>query len=242
MGNRCLHRLPVWQAARRALSSRLRPDVALCGLRSMAVPPVGPLWAASTKRRLSRAFSNWRIPADVKQSRHLTFSTAHIRGMHEPSQVSPGIDLGDQQPARHSADLRWLVSHGRAARVWSGSSRSRPSALLSDCGRLAVSRAWMEAAAHRRNTFDARHFRFRAKRAAWIQARRHSHADHLRSALVWAPHVHGPAGYAGSLWTAQSEACWIAPFITVPPVVCWKSAQTPSRLCRSAARRSPRLP
>lgn len=237
MGNRCHYLAPLKLAAR-AARTRMSRQAERYRLRRAqhGNSPSGALRGSFIKARHRRTAIKRCIPADVEQSRHLTFSTAHKRGMHEPSQVSPGIDLGDQKPARHSTDLRWLVSHGRAARVWSGSSRSRPSALLSDCGRLAVSRAWMEVAAHRRNTFDARHFRFRAKHAAWIQARRHSHADHLRSALAWAPQLQGPAGYAGSLWTAQSEV-WIGAFITQPPGAAPSSQPW---ACRASARFSAR--
>ncbi len=263
MGNGCYHLAPLKAAARPAqtrLSRQARRQAKRNRLRRAqhGNSPGQALAGSPINARSRRAFIKRCIPSDVEQSRHLTFSTAHIRGMHEPSQVSPGIDLRDQQPARHSTHVRWLVSRGRAARVWPRSSRSRPSSLLSDCRRLAVSRAWMEAAADRRNTFDARHFRFRTKRAAWIQARRPSHANHLRSALAWAPHVHGPAGYAGSLWTAQSDV-WIAGFITQPQDAIRErqpsasrpsarraltanratSARTPSQPCRSTLRRSP---
>lgn len=82
MGNGCHHRAPLQEAARPARSRLLRSCAAICVRRSMVIPPVGPLWARLTKRGLPHEPTNWRIPSGMEQSRALTFSTTHNRGMH----------------------------------------------------------------------------------------------------------------------------------------------------------------
>ncbi|AJG19044.1 hypothetical protein RR42_m1647 [Cupriavidus basilensis] len=83
MGNECHHRVPLQKAARPARARLLRSCAAICVRRSMVIPPVGPYRDRSIKRESPRAPSIWRIPSAVEQSRHLTFPTAHKRGMHE---------------------------------------------------------------------------------------------------------------------------------------------------------------
>ncbi len=83
MGNGCHHRAPLHEAARPARSRLLRSCAAICVRRSMVIPPVGPYRDRSIKRESPRAPSIWCTPSAVEQSRHLTFSTAHKRGMHE---------------------------------------------------------------------------------------------------------------------------------------------------------------
>lgn len=82
MGHGCLHWAP--SAGSGPASARLTWIYAKnCGLRSMVNPPVPAQRAAHQRRGLSHAPINWRTPSDVEQSRHLTFSIAHKRGMHE---------------------------------------------------------------------------------------------------------------------------------------------------------------
>lgn len=83
MGNGCHHRAPPQEAAQPARSRLLRSCAAICVCRSMVIPPVGPYRDRSIKRESPRAPSIWRTPSAVEQSRHLTFPTAHKRGMHE---------------------------------------------------------------------------------------------------------------------------------------------------------------
>lgn len=146
---------------------------------------------------------------------------SHRRGAHERS-LPPGTGISHKQPPRHTDHVRRVVQNNRATCVRGRPRRAFAAAMLPDVRWLTVPRTGMEAFQDGLHSLDHRERRNLRIRETRIQAQRLSHANHLRSALSAAPQSHGPAGNAGSLWVAQSDA-WLSWLIDASETVSGRS-------------------
>lgn len=174
------------------------------------------------KRPRTEAQSKGRIAAAVEKlgARPLPVydgvsqATITGRGGHENA-VTHGSD-----PAKDScrSELSRVHAHGRTALHWSRGRWLRQIAVLANCWWQRIGRTTrLEAAERQRGAWSLHDRNIVLQRAAWLQARRHSHPTYLRSALSWAPQSHGPIGSAGPLWTAQSLVCRRIEISGAPP-------------------------
>lgn len=234
MGNGCHHRAPLQEATRPARARLLRSCAANCVRRSMVIPPVEPWRARLTKRGLPHEPTNWRIPSGMEQSRALTFSTAHERGMHGKANRN-GSFSGSAQPTWGASPWSPLVARGgsifgadkRARRVGdpvcpdrSRGSQTFGSSRKSSCPGERDNRISQSAVPSRRRAF------------VWVRSM--GKAERIRTASSSCASPACDAGLA------------LRPALRMPPcgAVIWASCPAitssswPTRVVRSAYRRS----
>ncbi len=150
-------------------------------------------------------FHVWRVLTKVvtraMASNHfpLTFGASHDSSNANkcnPKPTNPDVYLRWPTKNRGASCLwlkyGWQQGDSRVSNSWKKQFRSGSRLDAHDCFK------------NRRPNHDRK---LVLQRATWLQTRRLSHDQYLRSALSWAPQSHGPAGYAGSLCTAQSLLC-----------------------------------
>jgi hypothetical protein len=127
----------------------------------------------------------------------------------KPTKETPHelVPISNQSNANHRTALPPVQPLCRTPRLRHQCKGSSCSPLLPNSWRQPIKRATrLEALTRIRYSFCAPNGTAFRRAKSQIQTWRRSDDHHPCPALT-APHEHSPAGYAGSLWTAQSERC-----------------------------------